>query len=79
MDPEVPDPSPLSMLAIVYPNSIGLAQDLPEPSSLLGMYIGTKAAENKGCNLGMQHCKLIDANCNLEMCLATLSVASSGI
>ena len=30
------------------------AQSLPEPSSLRGSTLGTRAAEHKGCNWGMQ-------------------------
>ena len=30
------------------------AQGLPEPSSLRGSTLGTRAAEHKGCNWGMQ-------------------------
>ena len=30
------------------------AQGLPEPSSLWGSTLGTRAAEHKGCNWGMQ-------------------------
>ena len=51
------------------------AQGLPEPSSLRGSTLGTRAAEHKGCNWGMQ---MIDG-CSVELCVATLSVASSGI
>ena len=36
---------------------------------------GTRAAEHQGCDWGMQ---MIDG-CSLELCAATLSVASSGI
>ena len=59
---------------IYYEASI-TAQGLPEPSSLRGSTLGTRAAEHKGCNWGMQ---MIDG-CSLELCVATLSVASSGI
>ena len=59
---------------IYYEASI-TAQGLPEPSSLRGSTLDTRAAEHKGCNWGMQ---MIDG-CSLELCLATLSVASSGI
>ena len=38
---------------IYYQASI-TAQDLPEPSSLWGSTLGTRAAEQKGCNWGMQ-------------------------
>ena len=38
---------------IYYKASIH-AQGLPEPSSLRGSTLGTKAAEHKGCNWGMQ-------------------------
>ena len=38
---------------IYYKASI-TAQGLPEPSSLWGSTLGTKAAEHKGCNWGMQ-------------------------
>ena len=59
---------------IYYEASI-TAQGLPEPSSLRGSTLGTRAAEQKGCNWDMQ---MIDG-CSLELCVATLSVASSGI
>ena len=36
--------------------------------------LGTKTAERQGCNWGMQ---MIDG-CSLELCVATLPVASSG-
>ena len=51
------------------------AQGLPEPSSLRGSTLGTRAAEHKGCNWA---CKLTDG-CSLELCSATSSVASTGI
>ena len=51
------------------------AQGLPEPSSLRGSTLGTRAAEHEGCNWGMQ---MIDG-CSLELRVATLSVVSSGI
>ena len=38
--------------AMVYINDI--YQGLPEPSSLRGSTLGTRAAEHKGCNWGMQ-------------------------
>ena len=60
--------------SIYYEASI-TAQGLPEPSSLRGSTLGTRAAEHKGCNWGMQ---MIDG-CSLELCVATLSVALSGI
>ena len=44
-------------------------------SSLRRSTLGTRAAEHKGFNWA---CKLIDG-CSLELCLATPSVASSGI
>ena len=60
--------------SIYYEASI-TAQGLPELSSLRGRTLGTRAADHKGCNWGMQ---MIDG-CSLELCVATLSVASSGI
>ena len=39
--------------AVYYEASI-TAQGLPEPSSLRGSTLGTRAAEHKGCNWGMQ-------------------------
>ena len=59
---------------IYYEASITL-QGLPEPSSLRGSTLGTRAAEHKGCNWGMQ---MIDG-CSLALCSATLSVVSAGI
>ena len=38
---------------ICYEASIP-AQGLPEPSSLRGSTLGTRAAEHQGCNWGMQ-------------------------
>ena len=38
---------------IYYEASIP-AQGLPEPSSLRGSTLGTRAAEHKGCNWGLQ-------------------------
>ena len=43
----------LSGGSIYYEASI-TAQGLPEPSSLWGSTLGTRAAEHKGCNWGMQ-------------------------
>ena len=60
--------------SIYYEVSI-TAQGLPEPSSLRGSTLGTRAAEHKGCNWDRQ---MIDG-CSLELCVATLSVATSGI
>ena len=59
---------------IYYEASI-IAQGIPELSFIRGSTLGTRAAEHKGCNWGMQ---MIDG-CSLELCVATLSVASSGI
>ena len=59
---------------IYYEASI-TAQGLPKPSSLRGSTLGTRESEHKGCNWGMQ---MIDG-CSLELCVATLSVASFGI
>ena len=41
------------------------AQGLPEPSSLRGNTLGTRAAEHKGCNWA---CKLTDG-CSLKSCV----------
>ena len=65
---------PLTEENLWYEASI-TAQGLPEPSSLRGSTLSTRTAEHKGCNWGMQ---MIDG-CSLELCVATLSVASSGI
>ena len=62
---------------IYYKVSI-TAQGLPEPSSLRGSTLGTRAAEHKGCNWA---CKLTDG-CSLESCVwphLQWAVASSGI
>ena len=56
--------------AIYYEASI-TAQGLPEPSSLRGSTLGTRAAVTGAC-------KLIDG-CTLALCSATGSVVSSGI
>ena len=39
---------------LIYYKASITAQGLPEPSSLWGSTLGTRAAEHKGCNLGMQ-------------------------
>ena len=39
---------------LIYYEASITAQGLPEPSSLLGSTLGTRAAEHKGCNWGMQ-------------------------
>ena len=37
---------------LIYYEASITAQGLPEPSSLRGSTLGTREAENKGCNLG---------------------------
>ena len=59
----------------IYYEALITAQGLPEPSSLRGSTLGTRAAEHKGCNGA---CKLIDG-CSLALCSATDSVVSAGI
>ena len=39
---------------LIYYEASITAQGLPEPSSLRGSTLGTRAAEHKGCNWGMQ-------------------------
>ena len=39
---------------LVYYEASITAQGLPEPSSLRGSTLGTRAAEHEGCNWGMQ-------------------------
>ena len=39
---------------LIYYKASITAQGLPEPSSLRGSTLGTRAAEHKGCNWGMQ-------------------------
>ena len=39
---------------LIYYEASITAQGLPEPSSLRGSTLGTRAAEHKGCNSGMQ-------------------------
>ena len=39
---------------LIYYEASITAQSLPEPSSIRGSTLGTRAAEHKGCNLGMQ-------------------------
>ena len=51
-DPEVPGSSP-EWVPIFY-EARSTAQGLPEPSSLWGSTLGTRAAEYQGCNWGMQ-------------------------
>ena len=48
---------------LIYYEAPITAQDLPEPSSLRGSTLGTRAAEHKGCNWA----------CNLTGCSVTLS------
>ena len=48
-----PGSNPEWGIYIYYEASI-TAQGLPEPSSLRGSTLGTRAAEHKGCNWGMQ-------------------------
>ena len=38
----------------IYYKALITAQSLPEPSFLRGSTLGTRAAEHKGCNWGMQ-------------------------
>ena len=45
--------NPVRVGAIYYEASI-TEQGLPEPSSLQGSTLGTRAAEHEGCNWGMQ-------------------------
>ena len=59
---------------IYYKASI-TAQGLPEPSSLRG---STSVPDQLNIKAVTGACKLIDG-CSLELCLATPSVASSGI
>ena len=39
---------------LIYYEASITARGLPEPSSLRGSTLGTRAAEHKGCNWGMQ-------------------------
>ena len=39
---------------LIYYEASITAQGLPKPSSLRGSTLGTRAAEHKGCNWGMQ-------------------------
>ena len=39
---------------LIYYKASITAQGLPEPSSLWGSTLGTRTAEHKGCNWGMQ-------------------------
>ena len=39
---------------VIYYKALITAQGLPEPSSLRGSTLGTKAAEHKSCKWGMQ-------------------------
>ena len=39
---------------LIYYKALITAQVLPEPSSLWGSTLGTRAAKHKGCNWGMQ-------------------------
>ena len=39
---------------LIYYEASITSQGLHEPSSLRGSTLGTRAAEHKGCNLGMQ-------------------------
>ena len=39
---------------LIYYEASITAQGLPEPSSLRGSTLGTRTAEHKGCNWGMQ-------------------------
>ena len=50
---------------IIYYEAPITAQGLPEPSSLRGSTLGTRAAEHKGCNWA---CKLTDG-CSLKSCV----------
>ena len=62
---------------LIYYEASITAQGLPEPSSLRGSTLGTRAAEHKGCYV-TGACKLIDG-CGLALCSATVSVVSAGI
>ena len=57
---------------IIYPVVYRSAVNIPDSRVV---NLGTRAAEHQGCNWGM---RLIDG-CSLELCVATFSVASSGI
>ena len=59
----------------IYYKASVTAQGLPEPSSLRGSTLGTRAAEHESCNWA---CKLIDG-CSHELCSATVSVVSACI
>ena len=61
---------------LIYYKASITAQGLPEPSSLRGSTLGTRAAEHKGCITGA--CKWIDG-CSLALCSATVSVVLAGI
>ena len=50
---------------LIYYEAPITAQGLPEPSFLRGSILGTRAAENKGCNWA---CKLTDG-CSLKSCV----------
>ena len=50
---------------LIYYEAPITAQALPEPSSLQGSTLGTRAAEHKGCNWA---CKLTDG-CSLKSCV----------
>ena len=50
---------------LIYYEASITAQGLPEPSSLRGSTLGTRAAEHKSCNW---ECKLTDG-CSLKSCI----------
>ena len=50
---------------LIYYEAPITAQGLPEPSSLRGSTLGTRAAEHKGCNWA---CKLTDG-CSIKSCV----------
>ena len=54
MDSESGRPGSNFEWGLIYYKASITAQDLPEPSSLLGSTLGTRAAEHKGCNWGTQ-------------------------
>ena len=50
---------------LIYYKAPITVQGIPEPSSLQGNTLGTRAAEHKGCNWA---CKLTDG-CSLKSCV----------
>ena len=53
-DSESGHPGSNPELGLIYYKASIIAQGLPEPSSLRGSTLGTRAAEHKDCNWGMQ-------------------------